>query len=64
MKISVDESRCVASGQCAMIAPTVFDQDEEDGTVILLQSQPPDEFGELVRRAEQVCPALAIRVAG
>jgi ferredoxin len=47
-----------------MIAPTVFDQDEEDGTVILLQSQPPDEFGELVRRAEQVCPALAIRVAG
>jgi ferredoxin len=46
------------------IAPQVFDQDERDGTVILLQPHPPDDLAPLVREAAAVCPTSAIAVTG
>ena len=33
MKITVDEEKCCAAGQCVLIAPEVFDQRDEDGIV-------------------------------
>ncbi|MFE3946199.1 ferredoxin, partial [Streptomyces sp. NPDC059118] len=35
MKVTVDQNKCVASGQCVLSAPDVFDQREEDGIVVL-----------------------------
>jgi ferredoxin len=62
MRIVVDRDRCCGIGNCTMAAPAVFDQNEHDGTVIVLQLSPAAEFHELVRRAESVCPCEAIRI--
>lgn len=60
MRIEVDESRCFAVGNCALIAPAVFDQRDEDGTVTLLDATPPEREHEPVRAAILRCPASAI----
>lgn len=62
MKVTVDQDRCVASGQCVMTADDVFDQRDEDGVVVLLDENPPAERVDDVKHAESVCPALAITV--
>lgn len=62
MKVRIDEHACVASGQCVMAAPDVFDQRDEDGIVVLLQEDPPTDQADDVHQAAHVCPALAIHV--
>ncbi|MGW5722975.1 ferredoxin [Amycolatopsis sp. NPDC003865] len=64
MKITADTEACVASGQCVLLAPGTFDQDEEAGTVVLLAEEPPAGEEDAVRRAELTCPAAAIRLTG
>jgi len=59
--IEVDADRCVGGGQCVLAAPELFDQDELDGTVILLRQPADDEDGDALQ-AERVCPARAIHV--
>ncbi|MBR8642135.1 ferredoxin [Streptomyces tuirus] len=63
MKITVDEPKCVAAGQCVLIAPEVFDQRDEDGMVVLLTEAPDADQHEAVREAALACPAAAIHVA-
>ncbi|MFF2808178.1 ferredoxin [Streptomyces sp. NPDC058000] len=60
MKVIVDQSKCVASGQCVLSAPDVFDQREEDGIVVLRAENPPEDLVEDVRQAVVLCPAQAI----
>lgn len=62
MKVTIEQDRCVASGQCVTAAMAVFDQRDEDGVVVLLDPAPPAELAEDVRHAAAVCPALAIAV--
>ncbi|MFC4070118.1 ferredoxin [Actinoplanes subglobosus] len=64
MRIEFDEPRCVAAGQCAMVAPDVFDQREDDGVAIVLDESPGKDQHEAVREAAAVCPAAAIRLVG
>ncbi|WP_030913126.1 ferredoxin [Streptosporangium amethystogenes] len=63
MKVTVDEVKCCGAGQCVLIAPEVFDQRDDDGIVILLESEPGEDQYSLVREAAAVCPALAIEIA-
>lgn len=63
MRVSVDSGRCCGSGQCVLAAPDVFDQNDEDGTVLLLDPHPPAPLQETVRAAAGVCPAAAITVS-
>ena len=60
-KVHVDVSKCVGAGQCVLSAPDIFDQDE-DGIVVLLDPTPPPHLHAAARKAERLCPALAIRV--
>jgi ferredoxin len=61
MRVEVDQPKCVASGQCVLAAPDVFDQDD-DGIVELLSRRPaPDRHAD-VREAAAICPAAAIRL--
>ncbi|WP_329167268.1 ferredoxin [Streptomyces sp. NBC_01387] len=62
MKISVDEEKCCGAGQCVVIAPEVFDQRDEDGIVVLLDSEPAPDRHEAVRESAGVCPAAAIHL--
>lgn len=44
-----------------MLAPEVFDQDEDDGLVIVLQVEPGEPAQQArVREAAAVCPTAAI----
>ncbi|MCP2341870.1 ferredoxin [Actinomadura rupiterrae] len=56
MKIIADRDRCLGAGQCALYAPDVFDQSDEDGTVVLMTETPPAERHEAVRLAADMCP--------
>lgn len=62
MKIAVDRSKCIAAGQCVLKSPNVFDQDEEDGIVILRAEHPAETDQAATRLAAKVCPAGAIRI--
>ncbi|NJQ02550.1 ferredoxin [Streptomyces zingiberis] len=62
MKVETDENRCIAVGNCAAVAPAVFDQNDEDGTVLLLDAAPPEREHAEVRAAALRCPASAITV--
>lgn len=62
MKVVVDQDKCVSAGNCVAHAPQVFDQDEDDGSVILLDANPSEDLAEAVREAAAACPAMAIRV--
>jgi ferredoxin len=62
MKVIVDQNKCVASGQCVLSAPEVFDQREDDGIVVLRADTPPQGLEDDVRQAVVLCPAQAIRV--
>ena len=62
LRVELDEPKCVASGQCVMAAPDVFDQRDDDGVAILLQEHPGLELQEEVAEAVAICPAAAIRL--
>ncbi|WAP57221.1 ferredoxin [Streptomyces sp. S465] len=62
MRVEVDQPKCVASGQCVLIAPEVFDQDD-DGIVELLTDRPEPGQYDGVKESAVVCPAAAIRLA-
>ena len=62
MKIVVHVARCRGAGQCTRTAPKVFDQDERDGTVVVLDDEPPPELHHAVRMAARLCPNSVIRL--
>jgi ferredoxin len=62
MRVELDVPKCVASGQCVMAAPDVFDQRDDDGVAILLEEWPGEDLLDDVREAVAVCPAAAIRL--
>lgn len=61
MHLQADHDRCVGSGQCVLTDPTVFDQSQDDGTVIVLDDAPSDETTVArVREAVHLCPSRAL----
>ncbi|CAM3700043.1 ferredoxin [Smaragdicoccus niigatensis] len=62
MKIYVSHDRCRGAGQCALTAPEIFDQSDDDGTVVLLNSEPPPELHVRAIRAAGLCPNSVIRI--
>ncbi|RFU39649.1 ferredoxin [Actinomadura logoneensis] len=56
MRVTADRDRCLGAGQCVLHAPDVFDQSDEDGTVVLLTGTPSEAQGESVRTAVRMCP--------
>jgi ferredoxin len=60
MKIIVDTSKCVGAGQCVLTERELFDQSEDDGTIIVLNETPEGELVEKAREAVHVCPSQAL----
>ncbi|NUR92328.1 MAG: ferredoxin [Nonomuraea sp.] len=60
MEITADTTVCIGAGMCALTAPEVFDQSEEEGTVVVLEPKPGADQEALVRRAVTLCPSGAI----
>lgn len=61
MRITADTTACVGAGQCALVAGSLFDQDD-DGIVDLLEATPPPSEEALARRAASLCPSHAITI--
>jgi ferredoxin len=61
MRIKADTNLCVGSGQCVLIEPAVFDQDD-DGIVALLTDQPGDQRAAQARHAVTLCPSRALSI--
>ncbi|MEU0883225.1 ferredoxin [Lentzea sp. NPDC005914] len=62
--VRIDQTRCIGSGQCALVAPEVFDQSDDDGLGLVLISEPPSGLLPGVRDAVDRCPAQAVSLEG
>jgi ferredoxin len=62
MRIHTDRDVCIGAGNCARTAPDLFDQDE-NGTVVLLDPQPGRDREQAAREAEDLCPSGAISIS-
>ncbi|MFJ5304152.1 ferredoxin [Streptomyces sp. NPDC088350] len=61
MRVAVDRTVCVATGQCAATVPEFFAVDD-DGVVRLRQDRPPAMLRQRVQEAAGLCPVAAIAV--
>lgn len=61
MIVEAEQGLCCASGQCVMLVPAVFDQDD-DGLVVVLNPEPTSEDARAVRSAVRQCPTRAISI--
>jgi ferredoxin len=64
VKITIDEEKCCAAGQCVLSAPDVFDQRDEDGIVVVLDASPPESQRAAIEEAAELCPAAVIHIEG
>ena len=62
MKVAVDFSRCEAHGECTMVAPQVFQLDDDDK--LSFDAAPAEELRDKVEKAVRNCPAQAISLEG
>ncbi|MBM9438323.1 ferredoxin [Actinacidiphila bryophytorum] len=62
MPIEADPEVCVGSGMCALTAPGLFDQSQDDGTVVVLRPVPADPELDDVRDAVRRCPSGALKL--
>ena len=62
MHVRVDTGLCIGTGNCVLASSAVFDQDEDDGTVVLLHECIGPEREREVRLAVERCPVQAIRL--
>jgi ferredoxin len=59
LRVAADRDRCIAAGMCALLAGSVFDQDDNDGRVLLLDPTPATNHA-AVREAVETCPSGAL----
>ncbi|MBR7833125.1 ferredoxin [Actinospica durhamensis] len=64
MRIVAQPDRCVGAGQCVLVDPEAFDQDDKDGTVIVVRPRPESE-AEIARAKEavNVCPGRTLSLS-
>lgn len=62
VKIAADRDVCIQAGNCVMAADTLFDQDD-DGVVMVLVDEVPDDEEDHAREAVKLCPSQALRIA-
>jgi ferredoxin len=62
MKVHADRDVCIQAGNCVMVADAVFDQDD-DGIVVVLVDEIPDDELDRVREAVKLCPSQALRLS-
>jgi len=63
LSVAVEYQKCTAAGQCLLAAPNVFDQSADNGTIVLLDPNPPESERPRVLDAIARCPASVISLA-
>ena len=62
MKIVADKHKCIGAGTCVVIAPDLFDQDDEGIVEVLVEEPGEDQLG-VLNEAIEYCPAQALLLA-
>ena len=60
MKVLVDMNLCQSHGECAVVAPEVFELGDDD--VLRWEEDVGEELHEKVEEAVERCPMMAIRI--
>jgi ferredoxin len=63
VRIEADLSRCQMNAVCVVIAPDVFDVDDDDGVRILQQEPAPDQQENAIEAVAN-CPVQALKIVG
>jgi ferredoxin len=63
MDVTGDREVCVGAGQCVLAAPDVFDQDDDEGLVLVLQERPDEDRRTAVEEAADTCPSGAVHIS-
>lgn len=61
MIAKVDRDACIGCGLCESVCPDVFELDDENISVVLVDPI-PEEFEDCAKEAEEDCPTDAIHV--
>lgn len=62
MRVRADRDVCIGAGVCVMNSEAVFDQDDDDGIVVLLVEDVPPAEQDNARKAVQLCPSGALNI--
>jgi len=62
MRIVHDKERCAGHGQCVGVAPELFEF-APDGSLVVLDANPPEDLREAAQDAVDVCPVRALSIA-
>jgi ferredoxin len=60
MRVRANQAKCVGAGSCVALAPAVFDQDDDNGIVKVLDEHPSESERSAVEQAVEFCPAQAV----
>lgn len=60
MRVLIDPELCIGCENCFDLVPEVFDM--QDDLAIVREEEVPDELGDRVKEAAEICPVEAIRV--
>lgn len=61
MKIVLDENKCSSLGMCESVAPDYFEVGD-DGALVVLNAQPPEDTRALMEEAVAACPTGALSI--
>jgi len=62
MEVSVDRDLCELNEVCTALAPAVFEVDDDEEELRIVQPKPPEEERERVSQAVASCPKNALRM--
>jgi ferredoxin len=61
VRVHADREVCIQAGNCVMVADNLFDQDD-DGIVVVLVDDIPDDAQDKAREAVKLCPSQALTI--
>ena len=62
MKINYDRDACQGHNRCYLLAPEVFDVDDEGYAILLIDGDVPPELEDKARLSADNCPEYAITI--
>ena len=62
MRINYDREACQGHNRCYLLAPEVFDVDDEGYAILRIEGEVPPELEEKARLAADNCPEYAITI--
>lgn len=62
LHVLIERERCTSCGDCVLAVPEVFDMDDRDAKVILLNAHPDGSLAEALDQAAEDCPTDVIEI--